>query len=332
MIFFLYGADTYRSRRKLEEIKQKYLREIDPAGLNVVRLDGEKAQLKELSEALSGASLLAKKQLVIIEDLLANKSESVLKFFSEHLKKKKTGKEDNIIVFWDRVGAGEKLNKAKTEVFKLLSKQKFSQEFAPLSNTATIAWVKKEVESRGGAISQPAAAALSGLVGNDLWLLNNEIDKLVNFKTGNKLKLGETAAGLRIETGDVENLVAGIYNEKIFALTDAIGSRNKAGALAILEAEIEGGNAAEYILAMIARQFKIMLAARQALDNGTSPRRIGVDLKLHPFVAQKTVLQVRNFSLAALKSILDQILKIDYLNKSGQADALVSLDLFIARL
>ncbi|MBI3627096.1 hypothetical protein HY224_03555 [Candidatus Uhrbacteria bacterium] len=55
MIFFLHGADTYRSRQKLKEIKDKFRKDVDPSGLNITVLDGAKADLDILSRAFMSA-------------------------------------------------------------------------------------------------------------------------------------------------------------------------------------------------------------------------------------------------------------------------------------
>jgi len=58
MIIFLYGEDTFLSRRKLNELKEKFLREVDPSGNGLVVLDGEKAAMEEINESISASSLL----------------------------------------------------------------------------------------------------------------------------------------------------------------------------------------------------------------------------------------------------------------------------------
>ena len=72
MIIFLYGPDTFRSRRKMNEMIAKFRREIDPAGTNIELVNGEKADLAKLNEAIASASLLAKKRLIVIENFFAS--------------------------------------------------------------------------------------------------------------------------------------------------------------------------------------------------------------------------------------------------------------------
>src|SRR5436190_16785305 len=72
MILFLYGEDTYRSKKKLDEIRAKFLRDIDPSGLNLHQLDGEKAELDDVRSAVSAAPFLAPKRMVVLQDAIAN--------------------------------------------------------------------------------------------------------------------------------------------------------------------------------------------------------------------------------------------------------------------
>lgn len=356
MIIFLYGGDTFRSRGKLNELKEKFLREVDPSGNSLTALDGEKVSLEKINDSAGASSLLSKKRMVIIENLFTNKSKTIFNEINDYFKNKKDS--DNIIIFLDNLSGAEKLPKYKSELFKFLTKQKYAQEFKPLSNTESTIWAKKEIEARGGKVSREAAAELASLLGSDLWQINNEIDKLINFKAAQKLPLrqslsvedsgaaksaqmparqnplaGDSAeAGSVIELEDVKNLVRGQFDENIFALTDAISARNKRLAVKLLEEQIEAGLADSYLLTMITRQFKILMQIRQAFDLGQTSRTMASQLKIHPFVVQKGMGQARNFTLPVLKNIFSRLVEIDYLMKSGKAEIRPALSLLIARM
>ena len=53
MIIFLYGPDTFRSRRKLKEIKDKFIDQVDKSALNVEALDGTKLEMADFEKAYS---------------------------------------------------------------------------------------------------------------------------------------------------------------------------------------------------------------------------------------------------------------------------------------
>lgn len=338
MILFLYGQDSFRSRRKLNEVKEKFLREVDPSGNSLNMVDGETATIGKINESAGAGTLFARKRMVVIENLFSNKSQNIFEAVYEYFKNKKS--DDNIVIFWDNLvklkkgkvkeeaikldssGREKKLSGGALKLFNFLAKQKFAQQFSSLSNTEASLWIKKEVEARDGKISSQAAQLLSAFAGGDLWQADNEIGKLLNY-----IKTGEI-----IEPADIELLAKGKFDENIFALTDAISNKNAAAAVKLLEEQKEAGLADSYLLAMIIRQIKILLQIRQALDSGDSPRKIMSALKLHPFVAQKGMGQARRFTLPALKNILNELVKIDFNMKSGRADAKTGLSLMIARM
>lgn len=348
MIIFLYGDDSFRSRQKLNELKEKFLREVDPSGNSLTALDGEAAPMEKINEAIGSGTLLAKKRMVIIENIFSGKNQAVFGQILNYLKNKKTT--DNIIIFWDSAvkakksknreealkidseGREKKLPADPLKLFEFLAKQKYAQQFNALSNTEAAGWAKKEVEARGGKITARAAQTLISLTGGDLWQASNEINKLLNYKLGREPKLARGGEPAIIEAEDVELLTRGNFDENIFALTDAVSGKNKALAAKLLEEQIEAGLTDSHLIVMIIRQFRILLQIRQALDSGHTSRKMISQLKLHPFIVQKGINQVRNFSLPALKNILNELVKIDYRMKTGQADAKTMLNLLIAKM
>lgn len=344
MIIFLYGEDNFRSRVKLNELKDKYLKEVDKLGSGLKVIAGAKAAFGDITAAVSPISLLSKKRLIIIEDIFAGKDQAIFEKLHDYLKKKESS--DNIIIFWesnlkmkkiknmllpfliDPFGQDKPLNKKSSDLFKFLAKQKYAYNFNSLSHSELADWVKKEVAKRGGKIGVEAAATLVGLVGSDGWQISQEIDKLLSFKQAGKL----TESLLEIDAMDVKKLVRGSFSENIFALTDALSIKNKPLAIKLLDEQIEAGLEGPYLLNMFTRQFRILLQLRQALDSGLSPRQIATQMKLHPFVLQKGLEQARNFNLTTLKNIFSQLARIDYLAKSGREDYVTGLNVLIAKL
>ena len=82
MIIFLYGQDNFRSHLKLNELKDRYLREIDKLGSGLKVINGAKASFSEITAAISPSSLLSKKRLIIIEDIFINKEKMIFENLS----------------------------------------------------------------------------------------------------------------------------------------------------------------------------------------------------------------------------------------------------------
>jgi DNA polymerase-3 subunit delta len=322
MIIFLYGADTFRAQRMLQEMKKKFISDVDPDANSLNILDGSGATLKEVAEKINTGSLFVKKRLVVIENIFKNKKTEIFSQLTEYLKKFPAGENDIIIFLDEELGAKE--NSLKTEAKKLftfLNKQKYAQEFKTLSNTQLLAWLKKEAAQYNKGVNSPAASLLINLTGGDLWLMAQEIKKL-SFYTSEKI----------IIDTDVKTLTAGTFNEDIFALTDALSAKNKPQAIRLLEEQYAAGLSDEYLIAMLIRQFKILLRIREALDTKMNPLEMAGKLKLHPYVAKKGALQARNFSSQTLKNYLNSLIQLDFSNKNGLTDIKTELILLISGL
>ncbi len=351
MIIFLYGQDDFRSQQKLKEIETKFIKEVDNSANSLTKIDGQVSDIKKISDTLSARSLLTNRRMIIIENIFLNKGKTIFTEILDYLKKIKADSEKDIIIVIretsiktgktgkqavtvNSIGKEKPLLKKPQSLFAYLNKQKFSQEFKTLANTELINWIKKQVASQGANISNQTAQTLISLIGNNLWQINNELNKLVNYKIGLEPSMipGGNSINKNIEVADIEKLTKGKFDENIFALTDAISNKNKTLAIKLLDEQYAAGLTDSYLLSMFIRQFKILLQIRQALDSGLTSRKITSELKLHPFVIQKGISQVRNFNLLRLKNILTKLVTIDSNIKNGRSNGKTMLNLLIAKI
>jgi len=336
MIIFFYGDNNFKAKQKINELKTKFFQEIDPNEHSFNVLDGAAIDLNEISQTVNTGSLFTKKRLTLIENIFNNKKPNFLEELLDYLQKNNLAKSDDVLAIYEpkiknqkgkvvKVSPnGEKdspLNLKEKKIFEFLNQQKFVQEFKPLTPAELADWIKSEVKKRGGSIKPSAVLELINYSNNDLWQINNEIEKLVNYK-----------GAAEITDIDIEKICSLAIADNIFALTDALGNKNKPLALKILENQYHLDVADEYLLAMLLRQFKIILQLKVALNNGENPGKFGLALGLHPYVAQKSAGQTKYFDLAQLKKIISELTDLDYLNKTGQTDFKTGLNLLIAKM
>lgn len=309
MIFFLYGADSFRRRQKLNELKERFMAAVDTFGQSLIILDGSQSTPQELQEKISSGSLFTKKRMIILEGIFNNKNSAVFELLLL-LGSKNIGSEDSAIVFNEAEIITGKLKAEAKKLYNFLLKQPYVQEFAPLNNAQTLDFAQKEINKLNGKITGSALSLLVARTGNDLWRLSNEIKKIT------------ASSQEKIINDDlIQNLVKGEIEDNIFALTDALGSKNNLLALKLLEEQFAAGLSAEYILAMFQRQLKIMLEIKiiQSQEK-LSEAQLAAKLKIHPFVIKKGLNQSAKFSLNELKAIFNRLLTLDYLNKKGRTD------------
>lgn len=332
MIIFLYGPDTFRSRQKLKELKDKFIAEIDKSSLNIEVLDGTTLETATFENAVSTPPFLAKKRMVVIEDLISkNKGQKVQKEILETLDK--NGLKDTIVIFWESGLDGSKAKKTKSRskistkrsnlLFTRLQKEKYAQEFELLNEGGVYNWTENEIKKRNGKIEPRALRLLADLVGNNLWQMNSEIDKLLAFTKAEQ-----------ITVADVEKLVKTKLDEDIFKLTDAIGQKNKKLALKLISDQLQSGTSSVELLSKIIWQFKNLLLVKGFVEQngaGYPTTNLTYQLGLHPFVVKKTIAQVRSHELSDLKKNYRHLMIIDYKIKTSQVDPEVLFDLLIVK-
>jgi len=323
MIIFLYGEDTYRSNQKLQQIKAKFLKEVDSAGLNLTTLDGAKLKFEEFNQQVKASPFLARKRMVIIKNLISeNKSKEIQKEVVNLLNQESQDKgEDNILVFWENKDHSK--SKSKNALWGRLIKEKLAEEFEPLRPAQLNAWVKKEVEKQDGKIDNQAISFLAATVGNDLWQMANEITKLLNYCQGKPITIT-----------DIENLVKAKFDDNIFNLVDSLGNNDKKLALKLMSDQFNLEADEIYLLSMLIRQFRILLEIKDLLNQHPRITKdlIAKELQIHPFVAQKALWQVKNFTFEKLKQIYQLLMDLDFKLKTSQAKPRVLFDLFIAQI
>lgn len=308
MIIFLYGEDTYRSKQKLNWYRDKFIEKYTATNLEIYEGDFDLAKLKN---TITTPPLLSDKRLIIIKNLFKTKDKDLLEGIGQILT---NIPKETILIFWEE-GTPDK----RTTLFKMLSKEK-SEEFERLHGYKLLKWVSEEVSKNGGKISAKGAEKLISYIGDDLAQMENEIAKLVAFK-------GEK----EITPMDIEILVKAKLSSDIFDLVDAIGERNYNKAIRYVYELLSKGENEIYVLTMIERQIRNLLLV-SGLSKKFNKSQITEETGLHPYVVQKTLLQVKNFKLGELKAVYQKLFETDTLIKTGKREARLALNLLIKEI
>jgi len=332
MIILLNGEDTFRSRMYLKKMIAKFKQDRDPQGLNVSVLDCTKEEPGVIIENILAMPFLAEKKMIVLENLIsATKKQELQENILNKVKDNKIP-ETNIIIFWEDTGK-PKTNVSK-ELLEILNKEKFSQTFDLLTGTKLSTWIAQEITERGGKIEKRALNFICENIGTDVWTLNSLIDQLVAYK-GSLPCQGEGQEGVsQITLPDVELFLENKIDDNIFNLVDCIVNGQTKKAFEMIRAQYQKGEDSHYILAMILRQFRILLELRDLYEkeDKLTSDQIAKKLTLHPFVVKKSLPMIKRFTLAQLKKIYNQLLEIDVKTKTGHGDQSLMLDFFVGKI
>lgn len=324
MYYIFHGDDEFSLAEALGSLVDR-MGDPEMVDINTTRLDGRSADLSELIHACDAVPFLGERRLVVVERML------------ERFDPRRGGRSDADQVLADGLRDYLPQLPGTTRLIFVETKSlhgnnpilrqardqpdAYVEEFSALNPRMITSWITQRVKAKGAEIEGRAAAALAAYGGEDLRLLDQEIEKLLTYTNGSPI----TAA-------DVRRLVPAATESDIFAMVDALGQRNADQALIRLHQLIDAGEAATYLLYMITRQFRILTQVKELLSQGVAPPTVASKLNLHPFVAKKAQAQARNFSLAQLEEIYRQILDTDESIKTGRLDPELALDLLVAEL
>jgi DNA polymerase-3 subunit delta len=210
----------------------------------------------------------------------------------------------------------------KNPLFKELSRKATVKSFPLLTGDRLRQWIQRRVKEEGGSISPQAVELLAGLVGGDLWIMSNEISKLVSF-----------ASGRRIEEEDVRKVVSSAQEASVFAMVDAILEFRTAVAQQLLQQLLQRGAAPAYLLVMLARQVRIVFQVKELKRQRKSNIEIQNMLGIRSdFVLRKASEQANRYPWGRLRDVYNKLLEADLSIKTGKYDGELALDILLAEI
>jgi len=198
--------------------------------------------------------------------------------------------------------------------------QKFAQvgeviEFRRLYDNQLPQFIRERAREAGRTFTAPALKLFCRRVGSNLAEVMGELDKLLSYVGDREF----------FEEADVAEVVSDSRVESVFALTDAIGSGDRADALRLLQRLLDDGQPPLVILSMLIRHFRQLWKTRELVAQGVAhkelPRRIGIN----PYFVSNLLAQAQHYSDVQLREAFPRLLAVDQALKSG-GDARAQLE------
>lgn len=336
MFYILHGEDEFGLGEELSGLRAKLAGGDEAmAQLNTNILDGRHTTLGELRHACDSIPFMADRRLVIVHGLLGRLAP---------MGRGQSGSDDeelgpNRNFLNDLAGylpalppttrlvfVEDRTLKASHPILKVAEaegkhKRAFVKSFNLPKDWELPGWIQHRVQSKGGSISREASELLAALVGKDMRMLDQEAEKLVLY-----------ADGRQVSTEDVRVLVSRAREASIFDLVDCVGRRQTDRALRLLHRMLDEEEHPLYLLAMLARQVRILIQINELQEQRLTPKEIANRLKLHPYVVEKGVAQASNFDLGQLETAHQHLVETDWKIKTGDLDPVLALDMLVVAL
>ena len=327
VIYVLHGDDEFAINESVKKLKSG-LGDHSAVEMNYSTFDGRSLSINEFESVSKAVPFLAHRRLVVVTNPLGYMQGEANR--NKFLGILETVPDENAVVLVEYRPLLTPQLKRKATVHWLekwgrkRGERFFIKEFTVPKGTRMVGWIMAHADKVGGKFDPRAASVLAELVADDPRLAEKEIDKLLNYINFNR----------PVEEGDVRELTVIIPEGDIFEFVDALGNRNRETAIKVYHRLLSTQDA-QRIFAMIVRQFRMLILAKDIMEHDGGVNDVVKQLKpepfrMHPYPAEKIALQSRKFSLNQLDAIYHHLLDIDLGIKTGKMDVDLSIDLMIA--
>ncbi|MFA7082824.1 MAG: hypothetical protein WC135_09445, partial [Bacteroidales bacterium] len=218
---------------------------------------------------------------------------------------------DNLILFIE-----DDIKPGKTDSFILFLKKKAGVEvFDFLKDDNLRQWINNEASKQEIRVKEGVVNLLINVSKGDLFKLHNDLKKLFNYV------IAENRT--EVTLADADKLIDKNEEGNVFAITDAIGMRNKRMFLILIDNYLKSGGVILILFATITTHIKNLISVKEF------PMASPDDLGMKPFVKMKCSGQAKNFDLTELKQIFESLIELDRKMKVGEIGQEEAIEMLI---
>ena len=306
-VYLLFGEEDY--------LKNVYTKQMvdaitDGNDMNASFYNGNDIDVNELIENAKSSPFFAEQKIIVVENsnLFTGEGEPLAEFLPEL-------PETTVMVFVQRT-----VDK-RTKLYKAIKEVGYICEINKQTEQDISVWAAKLLAQSKKRITKADMSYLIAMVGLDMEVLSNEIEKLVCYCINKPV----------IKKEDIDAVCTKQLSVRIFDLMDQMSYKNQKKALDCYYELTTDKNEPYVILRMISRQFNLLLEAKDLKSRGVDRSEIIKIMGQPYFVVDKCIKQSQNFTIEDLKEGLKDSVETEEKIKSGLIDPNIGVELLIVK-
>lgn len=315
-VYLLFGSEKYL----LSSYMHSFIKAAIPpemADMNLAKFEEKNTNVDKIINAIETPPILLDKKLVFVRNSglfytgRKDDSEKIAHYLLDNYGDSASAPPAILLFVEDQV---DKRGKA----YKAAAKVGHTVNFEPMKESALIGWISDLLRKRRFYISGGDAAYLLRICSGSMEAVLKELEKLMAYQ-------GEGA----ITREDIDALCTKTLEARIFDLVDAIAAKNCGQALMIYNELLSMKEQPVGILAMINRQFRLMLKCLLLSKKSMTEKAIAEKLGQHPYAVKIALGQSQNFGRARLEQAVLDTAECDQRIKTGLAGAKTAVELLV---
>lgn len=309
-IYLLYGDESYLRRQYRDNLRNALIPSDDT--MNISMFSGKDINVNEVADLTGTMPFFAERRVIIIENSgwLKNGNERMLEIV-------KTIPDTTVVIMVE-----QEVDK-RSKLFKAIGSAGYVA-LCEMQDEATLKkWILGLLKKENKLITADALNLLLDRTGTNMENIRKEVEKLICYKYYDE---GITAR-------DVEALCVVQVQNKIFEMVESVARKEQKRALELYYDLIALKEAPMKILALIARQFNMLLQVRELKKKGYSEADIAKNTGLNAYYLKKKYIpQAAQFKMKQLEDALKACVEAEEAVKTGRMSDVLSVELIIVGL
>ena len=319
-VYTLFGDEDYLTNLAADTIADKVLDKDSARDFNLTEFNLENVELADALAAADQLPMLSDRRVVRIDgvSVSGNKSKDTLREDDEALLSRylDSPSPSAVVVF-----VATTLDRRR-KISKLLLNNSYAVSFERLSDGELQRWAIDRI-ARSGATAEPEAVSLIvSKVGDDLRRLDAEIDKLTTASLPDKVISSQLVSELTSNTRELSN----------FELSDHLISKNRTGALRVLNKVLDDGAEPVMLLGLLSYNFHRLFLAKEMMDEGIDRDEVAKVVRLPYGRAKEFMETARRADRASLRQTIKRLAEVDLAIKTSVATPRLQIEMLVSEL
>ena len=307
-IYLLHGEEAYLRKQYRDKMKDALIDAGDT--MNNHYYEGKDTKIEEIIDLAETLPFFAEKRVIIIENSgWFQKGGDKMAEYLPHLP------ETSYIVFVET-----QIDK-RSKLYKAVKSKGRIAEFVHQDEQTLKRWIWGMLKKEGKNITAVDMQFLLERTGTEMAHIKTEMEKLLCYT------MGKT----EITREDIEEICTKRVQNQIFDMINAIADKNQKKALDLYYDLLTLKEPPMRILALIGRQFNLLLQVKELRKKGYSPQVISEKTGLHGFVVGKYEKQAVKFKTSELREALEACVEADENVKTGKMNDVMSVEILICK-
>lgn len=312
-VYFLYGPERFYHGEIIEALTRRLITP-ENREFNLETFEAKEASVAEWIGAAKTLTFMGGVKLVVVRNvheptLQEPQAQIILDYLDRPVP------ETCLVLTADKIDRKRKL-------FKRLAMIDGAVDCSAPRESGLIPWVQHRARSRGYQLSLGGARLMIEKIGARPGFLASELDKVMTY-AGEQRNISEK---------DVAFLVGEIKTENVFALTEALKSKNTQEAFRVLHNQLSHGEQPVMILGTLAWQLRTIWEVKHHQEQKRSPGKIAELMGSKPFVVEKAMRQTGNFSRGELRRGFANLSQADLELKTSGKNPQIVLESLVLKL